>query len=50
MDKYLVTYEYKVREGSFIYTKTKTRILTLDEINKLTLEHDYMKVLFCQKL
>lgn len=54
MDKYLVTYEYKERDGSLILTKTKTEVLTSEILEKgirnIDSYDDYLKILFCQKL
>ena len=54
MDKYLVTYEYKIKDGSLIHTKTRTEVLTLEELEFKTkhekYHNDYIKILFCQKL
>lgn len=54
MDKYLVTYEYKEKYGSLIFTKTKTEVLTLEVLEKgirnIDSYDDYLKILFCQKL
>lgn len=52
MDKYLITYDYKEKNGCLI--STKTEVLTADELKKLTLNNDfyenYIKVVFCEKL
>lgn len=54
MDKYLVTYEYKEKDGSLILTKTKTEVLTSEILEKrirnIDSYDDYLKILFCQKL
>lgn len=54
MDKYLVTYEYKEKDGSLILTKTKTEVLTAEILEKgikyIDSHDDYLKILFCQKL
>ncbi|MPN64681.1 hypothetical protein SDC9_212457 [bioreactor metagenome] len=54
MDKYLVTYEYKVSDGYLVNKKVTTKILSLEDLEKLTKENsyydDYINVLFCQKL
>ena len=54
MDKYLVSYEYKEKNGSWISTKTKTEVLTLEVLKKgirnMGSHDDYLKILFCQKL
>lgn len=54
MDKYLVTYEYKKSDGCWVHTKTKSEVLTLEELDKKTKSDgyydNYIKVLFCQKL
>lgn len=54
MEKYLVTYDYKVMNGRFISIKTKTEVLTVEELSSLTKNNDfydnYMKIVFCEKL
>lgn len=54
MNKYLITYEYKVKNGNCISTKTTTEILTKYELEDLTECNDfydgYMKVLFLKEL
>lgn len=55
MDKYLITYEYKKRNGnSFLITGIKTEILTMSQLKQKTNEYkddgEYLKVIFCQKL
>lgn len=55
MDKYLITYEYKKRNGnSFLITGIKTEILTMSQLKQKTNDYkddgEYLKVIFCQKL
>lgn len=54
MDKYLVSYEYKEKNGNLILTKTKTEVLTSEILEKgvarIDSYDDYLKILFCQKL
>ena len=54
MDRYLVSYEYKEKRGSFVYTKTTTEVLTSYDLECLTkdkgLYGGYLKVLFLKKL
>lgn len=54
MDKYLITYEYKEKNGCLVSTKTVTKVFNSSELHKLTYDNDsydnYVKILFCQKL
>lgn len=54
VDRYLVTYEYKEKNGRLITTKTKTEIISSELLEKgirnIDSHDDYLKILFCQKL
>jgi hypothetical protein len=53
VSNYLVSYEYKIKDGCLVSTKTETKIFRYDELEKLTRANNYydnyVKVLFCQK-
>jgi len=54
VDRYLITYKHKERSGSLVYTKTKTEVLTIDELENLTKgntrDDNNMEIIFCQKV
>jgi hypothetical protein len=54
MDKYIITYEYKIKKGYLASIICETNILSFNEMNKLVKTHtemnDSMKVLYCAKL
>ena len=51
---YLVSYEYKEKDGCLVTTKTTTTTLTIDELHTLVRNNNfyekYLKIVFCQKL
>jgi len=53
-DKYLITFEYKKRNGCLVSLKTETKVLTQREIGELSSDYNYyeryIKIIFCQKL